>query len=342
MKGAMTSTTPARLQDVARAAGVHASTVSRVLNGADGRVSQATRQRIHDTAELLRYRPNPLARGLKTSTTGALGLLVPSLRNPVFAEFIRGAFHRAFERDFVVLLAEDRGDGSSQAAYQRLVESGRIDGLLVASGHISTAMTRRLTERQVPHVFVNRRFPGSGRNVYMDEATAGRLGAEHLLGLEHTHFGHIAGPVGLETSQRRTMGFTKMLVKSGLEPTVARAPYEEAAAFDAVTDLLGSHSELTAIFLSNINQAIGALAALRQLGRSCPDNLSLVACDDDPLVDFLEVPLTTIRMPLWELGVAAIDALLSQIDGNPQGDVLVESRPILVERSSTSRPRRNG
>src|SRR5918911_5220702 len=109
---------PARLHDVARDAGVHVSTASRVLNG-DGTasVSEETRERIVAAARRLRYRPNAIARGLKLASTGALGLLVPSLRNPIYAAVIRGAFDRAWERRFVVVLAEDRDDSSAQQAY---------------------------------------------------------------------------------------------------------------------------------------------------------------------------------------------------------------------------------
>src|SRR5436190_1397964 len=123
-----------RLEDVAARAHVHVSTVSRVLNGRDrDAIRPETRDRILEAARELRYRPNALARALKTATTGAIGLLVPSLRNPVYSAIIRGAFDRAWERSFVVLLAEDLDESSAQQAYERLVQEGRIDGLMIAS-----------------------------------------------------------------------------------------------------------------------------------------------------------------------------------------------------------------
>ncbi len=125
--------TPTRLVDVAREAGVHVSTVSRVLNDRDeAAVRPETRERILATAHRLRYRPNALARGLKTATTTTFGLLVPSLRNPVYASIVRGAVTEAWRLGYVVLVAEDDGTVTEQA-WERLVEEGRIDGILVAS-----------------------------------------------------------------------------------------------------------------------------------------------------------------------------------------------------------------
>src|SRR3989442_12889698 len=121
----------ARLDAVGRAAGVHVSTVSRVINGrGDVSVRPETRQRILAAARELQYRPNAIARGLRLATTGTLGLLVPSLRNPVNSPIVRGAFDRAWERNFVLVLAEDTGESeAAEGAYERLVAEGRIDGL---------------------------------------------------------------------------------------------------------------------------------------------------------------------------------------------------------------------
>ncbi|MEV7965387.1 LacI family DNA-binding transcriptional regulator [Sphaerisporangium sp. NPDC088356] len=327
---------PARLRDVAEVAGVHVSTASRVLNGELGRVPLSTQRRIIQAAEKLQYRPNQLARGLKLSSTGAVGLLVPSLRNPAFSELIRGAFHRAFERNVVVLLAEDTGQSESQEAYERLVEFGRIDGLLIASGQFDQGLLSRLVERNLAHVFVNRPHPRSGRNVVMDEEAPGRLAAHHLLELGHRRLGHLAGPNKLDTARRRTRGFMTAIKAAGVTTVeTTRSEYEEGAAFDAMKKLLAKKNRPTGVFVSNINQAIGGLAALTRAGVRVPEDMSLVCCDDDPLVEFLAVPLTTIRMPLWELGVAGVDALLAQIDGEGPSNVRLALPPILIERAST-------
>ena len=331
---------PARLEDVARESGVHVSTVSRVLNGSDSlTVRPETRDRIFETARRLRYRPNAIARGLKTATTGTLGLLVPSLRNPVYSAIIRGAFDRAWEEGLVVLLAEDTGGSRAQEAYESLVGGGRIDGLLIASARPGNPILERFAEQLVPCVFVNRRHIGSGCNVSMLEEEAGRVAAEHLIGLGHTRLGHLSGPLVLDTAHRRMQGFADAVVAAGLEPPVVEeAAFDERGGSDAMTTLLRRRRRPTGVFVSNINQAVGAFAATRGLGLAVPRDVSVVGYDDDPLADYMQAPLSTIRMPLWELGATAVDALIGQLRGQPPRDVVVQTPPALVVRASTGPP----
>jgi LacI family transcriptional regulator len=333
-------TRPARLEDVARESGVHVSTVSRVLNRSDSlTVRPETRERIFENAQRLHYRPNAIARGLKLSATGALGLLVPSLRNPVYSAIIRGAFDRAWEEGLVVLLAEDTGDSRAQQAYESLVGEGRIDGLLIASARPGNPILERFAEHVVPCVFVNRRHVGSGCNASMREEDAGRIAAEHLIGLGHTRLGHVAGPLVLDTANRRMQGFTAAVTAAGLDaPMVEEAGFDERGGSDAMTTLLRRDRGPTGVFVSNINQAVGAFAAVRGLGLGIPADVSVVGYDDDPLADYMDAPLTTIRMPLAELGATAVDALIGQLRGEPARDVVVETPPELVVRASTARP----
>lgn len=328
-----------RLVDVARAAGVHPSTVSRVLHDSDrAAVRPETRERILNVARELRYRPNVLARGLKTAATATFGMLVPSLKNPVYADIVRGAVTEAARRGYVMVLTEDDSTVTEQA-WDRLVEEGRIDGIIVASAAPGNPILQLVSGSRVPYVFVNRRVPGSGRNVYMREGDAGRLAAEHLIGLGHVALGQIAGPLGLDTASRRAAGFSDAVVSAGLAlPALVEAPFEERGAFEAMGRLLQSRARPTGVYVSNLNQAIGSLACVRRTGLRVPDDLSLITYDDDPLAEFLEVPLTAIRMPLGELGAAAIGALAAQIDGEPAKDLEVMTPPELVLRASTSPP----
>jgi len=331
---------PARLRDVARAAGVHVATVSRVVNPRSGApVRESTRDRVLEEVVRLGYRPNAIARSLKLAETGSLGLLVPSLRNPVLADVIRGAMTRAWERNFVVLLAEDTGEDAAQRAYERLVQEGRIEGLLVASAHLGDRTWRRYLADNVPCVFLNRRYAGSHRNVSMREEDAGRVAATHLIELGHRRLAHIAGPADLDTACRRLAGFVEGAEKVGVAPAIVHASFDERAGFVAMTELLLLKPRPTAIFVSNINQAIGAVVGARRSHVRIPRDLAVVACDDDPIAEFLEVPLTTIRMPLAELGRTAVDALLDQVAGVAPHDIVVPDSPTLIVRESSERAR---
>jgi DNA-binding LacI/PurR family transcriptional regulator len=331
---------PARLDDVARVAGVHLSTVSRVINGSgDVAVRPETRQRILDAARELQYRPNAMARGLKLATTGTLGLLVPSLRNPVNSPIVRGAFDRAWARDFVLVLAEDTGEGAADA-YARLVEERRIDGVLIQSARLGSAHLEAFASGPVPCVFMDRRDPESGRNVFMRDEEAGRMVAAHFLELGHRSLAHLGGPVDLDTVLRRCDGFVERAREAGVDPLVLPAGLSEEDGHRAMLALLAHEPAPTAVYIANINQALGAVAAVRTSGLGVPAQLSLVCHDDDPVCDFLDAPLSAVRMPLQELGSSAVDALIDQIGGAPGRDIVVETPPELVLRLSTgSAPR---
>src|SRR5439155_1220320 len=178
-----------------------------------------------DAARELQYRPNAIARGLKLAVTGTLGLLVPSLRNPVNSPIIRGAFDRAWERSFVVVLAEDDRESETAAdAYARHVEERRIDGLLIQTARLGdSAHLGAFVTGLVPCVFMDRRHPGSGRNVSMRDGDAGRLACEHFLELGHRSLGHLAGPADLDTVVRRRDGFVGRARSAGIEPVVRAA-----------------------------------------------------------------------------------------------------------------------
>jgi len=329
---------PATLMDIARATGVHVSTVSRVMTDSPQlNIRPETRLRILRAAKELRYRPNAVGRALRLASTGALGMLVPSLRNPVYSEIIRGAFERAWELNFVVVLAEDRGGGDAERAYERLVQQGRIDGLLIAGVRPDSILPVHASESPVPFVFVNRRQPG-GHNVSMREEDAAALAARHLIELGHRRLAHIAGPEQIDTAHRRLVAFLNTAANAGLRPRVTHAAFDERAGHDAMSALLEDDEPPTGVFASNINQGIGALAAAREAGRRVPQDVSLITYDDDPISDYLAPPLTGVRMPLHELGMASLDAMLERLEGKPPSDVTVPSAPELIIRGSTAPP----
>jgi DNA-binding LacI/PurR family transcriptional regulator len=325
------------LYDVAREAGVHFTTVSRALNGsAELNIRPQTRERILAAAERLKYRPNAFGRGLRLSSTHTLGLLVPSLRNPVYAGVVRGAFTRAWERGYVVVISEDGEGGLAAPAYERLVSEGRIDGLLVATARRGDPAAEQWLKAPVPAVFVNRRHRG-GHNVSMREEEAARLAAGHLLALGHTRLAHIAGPRNLDTAVRRVHGFRAAVRDAGSRAPIVPVPVDEPGGYRAMVELLHRNRPPTGVFVSNINQALGALAAAKRSGVAVPGQLSLVTYDDDALAEYLDPPLTAVRMPMQELGERAVDMLLDRISGDDGGvDVVLDTAPMLVERASTA------
>lgn len=326
-----------RLQEVAARAGVSKSIASRVLNG-DPTVSvrDGTRRRVLAAARALAYRPDPVARALASSVTGALALLVPSFDNPAYTPIIRGAYRRARERGFILLSAEDFDAQQADEAFTEMVEAGRIDGLLIASALPARPLLAALKRHWVPHVFVNRSVPGDISNVVLDVASASQLALDHLASLGHDRVGHVAGPAKVEAARRREDAFIAAASERGL-PTVAvqRAAFSEQAGEAATARLLSRHPELTAIYVSSFVQAIGALRAAELHNRRVPEDLSVITYENVPLADYMTPPLTTIAMPMEALGSRAVDTLIEQIAGEEPHLELLDGPPELVERGST-------
>ena len=311
---------------------MHVSTVSRVLNGsADVAVRPETRARIVDTARRLRYRPNAMARGLRLQMTGTLGVLGGPLRNPLWSQIIHGSFDRARSRGYVVLVAERTDDASALDGYERLVSEARIDGMLVLSGDAPDGGLAGLAESGFPTVFAGRGVPGSGRNVLMDEEAAVRLAVSYLAESGHTEIGYVEGPAELDTTRRRVEALARVLGGRGLKGDVHHAPHSEPGGYAAVEALL-AEGPVTACVIAGFSQTIGGLAAARRSGLELPADLQVVTYDDEPILDYVYGSVTSIRMPLSELGSVAVDALIDQIEGAPPRDVIVDTPPELVTR----------
>lgn len=332
----------ARLRDVADAAGVTKSVASRVLNEDPSLAVRAeTRERVWAAAHGLGYQPHAGARALAGRRARAVALLIPDLSNPVYSRIVRGAYQRAREHGYTVLLAEDTSDHAADESFTELVVQGRVDGLLIASARPAHPLLASARLARFPHVFVNRDVPGSGRNVGMDLQAASAAAVRHLHDLKHLVIGHVAGPEGLEPARARARGFADAMAARGLDPSLSeRGEFSEQGGSDAALRLLTRLPDVTALYASTLSQGIGVLHAARTLGRRVPADLSVISYDDLPLVDYLDPPLTTVRMPLVELGAAAIEAVVDQLAGNPPDDVVVSTAPQVVVRASTGPPRR--
>ncbi len=325
-----------RLIDIAEAVGVHTSTVSRVLNGDP---AQSVRPEIYEqilaVARAQGYRPNALARGLKQRRVGAFAFVIPLLRNPIWVRLQRGALQRAAERGYVVMIMEEPDDDPKPPdSYRYLVEESRADGLLIAT-------SLRVAEHAdgvsaAPHVYVNRRGPQRGNNVIMDETGAMRMFIDHVTALGHRSIALIDGPAEVDTVYRRSAAARRICSALGLTLTVLHTEATEEGGWEAAHRMLRHHVRPTACAVGSLNQLFGVLAALRQAGVAVPEAMSVLSFDEDECLAFLEVPVTSVAMPLAELGSAAVDALVARVDGDQQRDVLVSAPMTLVQRDSVA------
>ncbi|MFJ8045721.1 LacI family DNA-binding transcriptional regulator [Kitasatospora sp. NPDC096147] len=329
-----------RLTDVAAAAGVSKSAASKVLNDAPGTsVSEETRARIHEAARRLGYRPHGPARSLATGRTGAIALVLPPLSNPTHATIARGATRRALELGFMTLTAEDAGDEASRAGLEMVIDSGRIDGVIVGSASTDSDLPFLLTRKQLPYVLVNRSSPHGRANVVMDVAQSAREAVDFLVGLGHRRLGHIGGPTEYTPSVERIQAFRSRCRELRLpEPTITLQPFDEGGGARGLTDLRSALEPPTALFTSSFAQAVGVLGTAAQAGLRVPQDLSVLANDDYPMADYLVPTLSTVATPLAELGAAAVDALLAVFNGEETGDTVIPTAPQIIARGSTSAP----
>ena len=186
----------------------------------------------------------------------------------------------------------------------------------------------------IPHVYVNRRGPHPGNDVVMDESGAIRLFADYVAGLGHRNVALIDGPSEVDTVHRRVSAARRIFAARGISLTVRHAAPTEDGGWDAATRLLRRAPLPTACAVGSLNQLFGVLAALRDAGVAVPGQMSVVSLDEDECLAFLEVPVTSISMPLAELGGAAVDALIARIERVPAGDVMVRQPMHLVPRGS--------
>jgi LacI family transcriptional regulator len=329
-----------RLIDVAEMAGVTKSVASRVLNHDPTlSVRDETRLRVLESAQKLGYQPHAGARALAGSSARALALLIPDLTNPVYSRITRGACYQARAEGYAMLLAEDSVEGGVDEQFAELVATGRVDGLLIASARPDHPLLKILPETDIPYVFLNRTVENSGRNVSMDLEAASACAVDHLMRLGHRRLGHVSGPDELSPSRSRRAGLLAAVKAAGLPgPAMEAGEFSEEGGYQATRRLISARPDITAIYTSTLNQAIGALHALREAGLSVPGDMSVISYDDLPLAEHLQPPLTTIAMPLVELGRTAVDAICAQLNGGGPKDVTINTRPEVVIRSSTSSP----
>lgn len=332
------------LKDVALRAGVDASTVSRVLRGDERKPAKAeTRARILQAARDMGYRPNGVARSLRTRKAEAIGLVIPDAGNPGFAEIFKGVQAATARAGWHVIVVEGRGPNHPDLGWERLVFEGRVDGVLVLTASVRDPVVQRVARSGVPLVLVNRRSDGIVGSVVMNDERGAEVAVDHFVALGHTRIGHIAGPPDIDTGRRRTAGFRAALRKHGLKSRAAWMPvtdYTEAGGAEAARRLLAeAGADLpTALYVASFLSGIGAIKTFKDAGLSAPDDLSIIVSDELALAAHTDPPLSTVLMPVTRMGEVAANMLFAAMAKGPVADVVLPDEPQLVLRASTAPP----
>ncbi|ABK73684.1 LacI family DNA-binding transcriptional regulator [Mycolicibacterium smegmatis] len=328
------------LADVADIVGVDPSLVSRVLrNDPRGFASTRTRERIVAAAEKIGYRANAAARGLRSSRTMALGLLLPGFTSPVYSAIVHGVEARAKEHGYGLVLGTHAA-GDPHETMTSMLMHGSVDALLVASGRIEDQALRRLVQ-EVPQtvVLVNRQVRGISASVVLRDADAAAVAVRHLVELGHRRICGVFGPATLDTMVRRRHGFATECAANGVESSAIELPERNhAAGFEGAMRALERGNPPTAIVAATFPMAVGVLAALHQRGIAVPSAMSVLALHDDNLASYLIPPLTAVSLPTERLGAEAVELAIAMVGGGQPRRVVVPDEPHIVLRGSTAAP----
>jgi len=332
---------PATLRDVATAAGVHPATASRALNpGTRLLVSEETARRVSEAADRLGYRPNPVARSLRTRRSHTIGVLIPDLNNPLFPPIVRGIEDRLGEHGYVALIGNTDADLAKERLVFDQMRARHVDGFVLATAIAGSPILAEAAEGDVPVVLVNRTsqdYPFS--SVSVDNEQGVRAAVAHLTSLGHTRIGHIAGPQNVSTGAARFRGFQAGMAAHKLpvadEQVVYASAYSLEEGVRCGRELLGRGGGLTAVVAGNDMLAVGCYGAFDELGLRCPEDISVIGFNDMPFVDRLRPPLSSVRFPHYQLGTEAAALLLERISAQDSPVKILFLAPELVARGST-------
>jgi LacI family transcriptional regulator len=337
-----------KLTDVAEAAGVHPGTASRALNPETShQVKPETRRRIVKASERLGYVPNFVARGLRTSKSFVVAMVVPDITNPLFPPMVRAAEQVLSRSGYTLVLTDTDNDAATERSQVERLRVRGTDGFIIATARWEDPLLDEIADQGVPIVLVNRNT-GSHRLPYVgaDDRSGMQLTVEHLAALGHQHIAHLAGPQDTSTGRERSSAFRQAVQGLGL-PTGRNqiwicSAYTEAAGAEATRRLIRSREDVTAIVCGNDLIALGALAVIDKAGIKCPDDMSIVGFNNMAMVDRLTPPLTTVRLPLKQIGELSARILLGEIEGAPHsaGPVQTLLGVQLAVRGTTAPPRR--
>jgi LacI family transcriptional regulator len=333
---------PPRLKDVAEAAGVHISTASRALNERTAMLlNPRTLERVRETADGLGYRVNGMARALKTRRSLSVGMVVPDITNPFFPPAVRGAEDVLDRAGFSLLLSSTDNDlGKARRQVAAMLES-RVGGLLLAMALRDDPLVTELRAAGTPLVLVNRTIDRGGVSAVVPDDYNGAIDAvEHLYSLGHRRLAFVGGPLATSNGARRRASFDETVQRLGLPEVVALAAtaFDEEAGYTAAQTLIPEHPGITGVVAGNDLLATGIIAAAAELGRNCPADISVVGFNDMLLAGRLQPPLTTIRIPQYDVGARAAELLLAQVDDPDRHPETVLISGELIVRGSTAPP----
>lgn len=334
-----------RMKDIARDLGVSVVTVSKVLrNHAD--ISAETRERVLKRMKELNYQPNLAARALVTGKSYLIGLVVPDLVHPFFAQAAKRMSQVLREKGYNLVIAASNEDPELEQQEIELMLARRVDALILASAQWTVESLRHIEQYRTPYVLIDRRFVGMPANfVGVDDEEVGVLATEHLIESGCRFIAHIGGPE-VSTAIGRLEGYRRALVRNGRDPVpefIIRREHGDDASdttgYDAMTSLLRQSPRPDGVFCYNDPTAMGAMRAILDAGLRIPDDIAVVGCGNVFYADFLKIPLSSVDQNCYSIGEKSAQLSLALIEAKgPVRPKTILLEPKLVIRESSRQP----
>jgi DNA-binding LacI/PurR family transcriptional regulator len=332
---------PVTIRDVAKQAGVGIATVSRVLNSSPS-VSEETRKKVLQAIDDLNFTPNPIARRLSTGRTLTIGVVVPYFTLPDFVKRLQGVQYALTESDYDLVLFNVETPAQRDKHFQDLSKHTRVDGLLIMSLGVTEQDLEQFSQSNTPVVLIDSFHPRAHR-IVVNHITGGKMATRHLVQLGHRKIAfvsdHLENPFKFSATIERYQGYRSALQEAGIpenQDFFQHGEFGREAARQMGENLLALSDPPTAVFAATDTQAIGLLDAYRKAGKSVPEQFSIIGYHDIRDAEYMN--LTTIRQPLFETGVKAVELLLEVIESPIEQPQEIELELELIVRSTTAPP----
>jgi DNA-binding LacI/PurR family transcriptional regulator len=329
----------ATIYDIAKEAGVSIATVSKVING-KGRISQETRSAVIAIMERLDFQPSVIASALTGKKTFTLGLLVPDVSNPFFAEIARAIEDQGHQLGYSVVMCNTDNKDEKVERYISLLLQKSVDGIIIATGIEKKEILEQLLAKGLPIVLIARELPLIAVDtVVVDDYVGGCLAASHLLQIGHKEIAILAESQKVSSSRERIRGFRQTMSDAGLtlnEQWLRVCDYKVEDGKNKALELLHEDHRPTAIFACNDMLAVGVLQAAKEMKMIVPNELSIISFDNTILSSVTNPPLTTIAQPMEQMGKHAVNLIVENIKEGNQLKQRIVLRPEFILRESTS------
>ena len=334
---------PTTLKDIARIAGVSTATVSKVISGKHHDIGASTIETVRRLARELDYRPNVLARSMKTKVTRTIGLIIPDVRNPFFTDLARGAEDSARERGYSLLFCNTDDDLSKELAYIETLAQKQVDGIALAASLNRDREREEQFKVPLPIVTLDRDvfFPGVKGHIATDNEKGAFDAVKYLISLGHRRILFLSGELQTQVSSQRLAGYRRALADAGIafaEELLITGPYSFEFGYDTIKAWTVD-PEVSAIFCGNDMIALGVIKALKERQVRVPQDISIMGFDDIYLASINTPTLTTVRQPSYELGYLTVQRLIDILEGEEPDDPTLVIELEVIPRESTARRR---